>query len=63
VQNNELIINEVVESKTLALLEEVTIKDPTTKIYPELAKKAAGDGENNLDESGEMEKRVFEIKE
>lgn len=64
VQNNELIIEEHIEEKTLALLEEATIKDPTTKIYPELAKKAAGagDGENNLNESGELEKAVFEMK-
>jgi hypothetical protein len=46
-----MIIQEEIEEKTLALLEEVTIKDPTTKIYPELAKKSGND-EDNLDESG-----------
>lgn len=38
----------------------MTIKEPTTKIYPELAKKADGDGEN-LDDSGERENRVFDM--
>lgn len=37
--------------------------DPTTKIYPELAKKSGNDNEVDMNESGEMEKHVFDMKE
>jgi len=44
---------------------QVTIKNPTTKIYPELAKREynalneGGGDKNNLNESSAMEKDVF----
>lgn len=48
----------------MALLEDQTIVDPTTKIYPELAKKSGDANEGvDLNESGQLEKHVFEMKE
>ena len=49
------------EAKTEEILQQITIKDPTTKIYPELAKQSKKGGDTQ--ESTNMENKIFDIKE
>ena len=55
-------IEEEIQAKTEEILQKITIREPTTKIFAELARKEINKG-NALDQSGEMENQVFEIDE
>lgn len=64
VETNLIRLEEAVQERTQHILEQLTIKDPTALIYPELAKR--GDGKEGGQEgaregAGEMERRVFEM--
>ena len=52
---NDLEIEEVIMNKTEELLKENTIIRPTTKIYPELAKKLRSTGGEEEDKSNNIE--------
>jgi hypothetical protein len=58
---NDLEIEEEVLIKTEQLLQEINIKRPTAKVYPELAKKLREQNDDDEDEeSKNIENNVFE---
>lgn len=64
VRINDIVIEEEGEAITDLLLERATIREPTTKIYTELAKKGHHDEEGEGGNATELkeEQNVFEMK-
>ena len=56
---NELEIEEAVQGKTEQFLQEINIKKPAIKIYPELAKKQ-NDENDDGDQAHELEQKIFQ---
>jgi len=62
VRINEIVIEEEGEAITDSLLERATIREPTTRIYTELAKKGHHDYEGGNVTELKEEQNVFDIK-
>jgi len=56
---NDLEIEEAVQVKTEQFLQDINIKRPATKIYPELAKRQLEENED-VDKAHELESKVFD---